>query len=250
MLPQPGNTLRLTIDVGLQRAAEKALRDAIAAARDAGETYADGGAIVALDPRTGAVLALASNPTYQPSVYVSRDPAKLAPLQNEKVAAADELPRRSTARSTASTRPGSVWKPVTALAAMEEGILSPTESLLCSPVFDYYQQPFKNWDPYVNQPMELTQALAESCDTYFYRVGARFYSLPASRGADAPALGLRGSASARRPGSTSAPRTPGSCRRRTGAARPSAARRAPGTSTGSGSRATRCSSRSARATSR
>ena len=62
------------------------------AARVAGETYADGGAIVALDPRTGAVLALASNPTYQPSVYVSRDPSKLAPLQNAKVAAAKNYP--------------------------------------------------------------------------------------------------------------------------------------------------------------
>ena len=91
-LPQPGNTLRLTLDLGLQRAAERALRDEIQLARTAGETYADGGAIVALDPRNGAVLAMASNPTYQPSVYVSRDPSKLAPLQNAKDAAAAELP--------------------------------------------------------------------------------------------------------------------------------------------------------------
>jgi penicillin-binding protein 2 len=181
VLPQPGNTLRLTIDVRLQRAAEKALHDAIATARTSGEPYADGGAMVALDPHTGAVLALASNPTYQPSVYVNRDPAKLAPLQNEKVAAADNYPGLDRAID-GFYPPGSVFKPMTALAAMEENILTPTESLLCSPVFDYYQQPFKNWDPYVNQPMELTQALAESCDTYFYRVGALFYGLPASRG--------------------------------------------------------------------
>ena len=181
VLPQPGNTLRLTIDVRLQRAAEKALHDAIATARTSGEPYADGGAMVALDPHTGAVLALASNPTYQPSVYVSRDPAKLAPLQNEKVAAADNYPGLDRAID-GFYPPGSVFKPVTALAAMEENILTPNESLLCSPVFDYFQQPFKNWDPYVNQPMELTQALAESCDTYFYRVGALFYGLPASRG--------------------------------------------------------------------
>jgi penicillin-binding protein 2 len=78
--------------------------------------------------------------------------------------------------------PGSVFKPVTALAAMEENILSPTETLECTPSFTYYQQTFTNWDPYSDQPMELPQALAESCDTYFYRVGALFYQMPASLG--------------------------------------------------------------------
>jgi penicillin-binding protein 2 len=182
VLPEPGNTLRLTIDLPLQRAAEEALRSGIAIARTSGETYADGGAIVALDPHTGAVLALASNPTYQPSVYVGRDPAKLAPLQNEKVAAAKNFPGLDRAID-GFYPPGSTWKPVTALSAMEEGILSPTASLDCTPDFSFYGQIFNNWDPYVDQPMELTQALAESCDTYFYRVGAEFYALPASRGA-------------------------------------------------------------------
>jgi penicillin-binding protein 2 len=182
-LPQQGNTLRLTIDLSVQRAAERALRTQIAAARSAGgdTAHADGGAIVALDPRTGAVLALASNPTYKPSVYVSRDPSKLAPLQNAKVAAEANYPALDRAID-GFYPPGSVWKPVTALAAMEEGILSPNESIDCTPDFLYYQQLFQNWDPYVSQPMELTQALAESCDTYFYRVGARFYSLSANRG--------------------------------------------------------------------
>jgi penicillin-binding protein 2 len=180
-LSQPGNTLKLTIDVRLQRAAERALRDGIRIARQGGESYADGGAIVALDPRNGAVLALASNPTYKPSVYVSRDPTKLAPLQVQKVAAAKNFPGLNRAID-GFYPPGSVWKPVTALAAMQEGILTPTQSLQCSPDFLYYGQPFHNWDPFVNQPMELTQALAESCDTYFYRVGAEFYDLSSSRG--------------------------------------------------------------------
>ncbi len=182
IVPTQGNTLRLTIDIRLQRAAERALRAQIQAARVAGETYADGGAIVALDPRNGAVLAMASNPTYQPSVYVSRDASKLAPLLNAKTATAKNSPSLNRAID-GFYPPGSVWKPVTALAAMQEGILTPTESLQCSPYFDYYQQRFKNWDPYVNQPMELGQALAQSCDTYFYRVGQRFFDLPSSRGA-------------------------------------------------------------------
>ena len=79
--PQPGDTLRLTIDVGLQRAAEKALRVGIQTAHTASEPYADGGAIVAIDPNDGSVLAMASYPTYQPSVFVGRpDTKKLAPL--------------------------------------------------------------------------------------------------------------------------------------------------------------------------
>ena len=179
--PTQGNTLRLTLDIRLQRAAERALQDQIRAARTAGETYADGGAIVALDPRDGAVLAMASNPTYQPSVYVSRDPEKLAPLQNAKVAETKNFPGLNRAID-GFYPPGSVWKPVTALAAMQEGIMSPTESIQCTPSFTYYKQTFDNWDPYVNQPMELGQALAESCDTYFYRLAQRFYDLSSSRG--------------------------------------------------------------------
>jgi penicillin-binding protein 2 len=181
VVPQPGNTLRLTIDIRLQRAAERALSTEIAAARTSGEPYADGGAIVAMDPRSGAILALASNPTYQPSVYVSRDASKLAPLESPKVAAAANYPGLDRAID-GFYPPGSVWKPVTALAAMEENILSPTETLQCTPSYTFYQQVFHNWDPYVDQPMELTQALAESCDTYFYQVGAAFYDMAASRG--------------------------------------------------------------------
>ena len=63
---QPGNNVRLTIDVGLQRAAERALRYGIDLAHENDEWNANGGAIVALDPRDGAVLAMASNPTYKP----------------------------------------------------------------------------------------------------------------------------------------------------------------------------------------
>jgi hypothetical protein len=65
-------------------------------------TYADGGAIVALNPQNGAILALASYPTYEPSVFVSRDPKKLAPLLDPNPP--NNYPGSSTARSTGSTR--------------------------------------------------------------------------------------------------------------------------------------------------
>ena len=182
-LEQPGNTLRLTIDMKLQKAAEQALRAGISAARASGVEgeFADGGAIIAMDPRTGAILASASNPTYEPSVWVNRDPKKLAPLLDPKVEAEKNDPGINRVID-ALYPPGSVWKPVTALAAMKQGILSPSESILCDSVFTYFGQPFKNWDPNVDESIELPQALAQSCDTYFYRVGARFYGLPAKDG--------------------------------------------------------------------
>jgi penicillin-binding protein 2 len=186
VLPKAGNALRLTIDIDVQRATEQALAYGIRVAHQNGEWAADGGAIVALDPNDGSVIALASSPTYEPSVYVSRDPSKLAPLQNEAVAAKGNYPGLDRAMGVGYP-PGSTWKPVTALAAMEEHILSPYSSLLCSPSFTVrgqtgVGQTFHNWDPYVNQWIDLKTALAESCDTYFYQVGYNFYLLPPSQG--------------------------------------------------------------------
>ena len=181
VLPRSGNTLRLTIDIGVQRAAEQALRYGIRVARDNGQWAADGGAIVALDPRDGAVLAMASSPTYKPSVYVGRDPSKLAPLENAKVAEKDNYPGLDRAMDVGYP-PGSTWKPVTALAALQEHVISPSTSLLCSPDYTVNGQVFHNWDPNVDSWIELPTALAESCDTYFYQVGYDFYALPPSRG--------------------------------------------------------------------
>jgi penicillin-binding protein 2 len=180
--PTPGQALRLTIDIGLQRAAERALVYGIQTARNASYSHADGGAIVAMDPRDGAILAMASYPTYQPSIFVGHKNAKkLAPLLNQKVADAANNPGINRAIDAAYP-PGSTFKPVTALAAMQAHLVTPNELLQCSPVYTAYKQPFMNWTPLINQPMTLTTALAESCDTYFYELGKRFYLLPPDRG--------------------------------------------------------------------
>ena len=179
--PRAGYNLRLTIDLRVQRAAEQALKYGINVARENGAWAADGGAVVALDPRTGAVLAMASSPTYQPSVYVNRDPTKLAPLQNPNVAEKDNYPSLNRAMDVGYP-PGSTWKPVTALAALQEHVISPYLSLLCSPDYTVAGQTFDNWDPNVMNWITLPTAIAESCDTYFYQVGYAFYALPPSRG--------------------------------------------------------------------
>jgi penicillin-binding protein 2 len=179
----PGETLRLTLDIKLQRAAERALTYGINLARSSAEgAYADGGAIVALDPRNGDVLAMASNPTYKPSLFSGRkDMKKLAPLLDLKVAQEHNYPALDRAIQVGYP-PGSTFKPVTALAAMQEHLLSPLTPLHCTPTFTAYQQVFNNWTPDIDQWMDLRTALAESCDTFFYQLGEDFYRLPPSRG--------------------------------------------------------------------
>jgi penicillin-binding protein 2 len=174
---RPGSAVRLTIDIGLQRAAERALRFGIQTARANGSYNADGGALVALDPQDGAVLAMASTPTYKPSVYVGRvDPKKIEPLVNDAAAKEQNFPGINRATSGVYP-PGSTWKPVTALAAMQEHVLEPYAARQCTPSAEYGldKQVFKNWDPYINQSMTLPEALARSCDTYFYQLGYEFY---------------------------------------------------------------------------
>ena len=175
---QPGNNVRLTIDIGLQRAAERALSYGIDLAHQNDEWNANGGAIIALDPRDGAVLAMASNPTYKPSVYVGRvDPKKLEPLTVEKVAKERNYPGINRAIAGVYP-PGSTFKPLTALAAISDGLLSPYEYIQCTPSATYGLDKFqfKNWNPFTNAPMTLTTALSRSCDTYFYDIGNRYYT--------------------------------------------------------------------------
>jgi penicillin-binding protein 2 len=182
----PGNAVRLTIDLKLQMAAEEALRYGIERAHNSacqGCWYANGGAIVALDPRDGSIRALASNPTYRPSLYVGR-------VRQQALDAAGLTPRSAEGQNypalnraiDAAYPPGSTFKPVTAIAAMQEHILQPFEPLACTGQYEKNGQVFKNWDPFVNEAMTLTTALARSCDTYFYQVGYRFYGMPARLG--------------------------------------------------------------------
>ncbi len=180
--PQAGEALRLTIDINLQRAAERALVAGIQAAHAAGEGFADGAAVVALDPRDGAVRAMASYPTYKPSVWVGRTNAKkLAPLLNPESAKEHNYPGLNRAIQVGYP-PGSTFKPVTALAAMQEHLLNPYDLLPCTPDFKAYGQIFRNWTPLIDQGMDLETALEESCDTYFYALGKKFYELPPDRG--------------------------------------------------------------------
>jgi penicillin-binding protein 2 len=190
-----GNDIRLTLDLDLQFAAERALERGIRIAIDSqctgGCWNANGGAIVALDARNGEVLAMASSPTYDPNIFVGNpNPWRIRPLVVEAAAKRRNYPGLN--RAIAGVYPaGSTFKPVTAIAALEEHLevegqrVTPYTALQCSPNFIYQGEdgrpyPFRNWNPFVNTPITMPIALAWSCDTYFYRLGVGFYELESS----------------------------------------------------------------------
>ena len=187
MLPKPGNTVRLTLDVKLQQAAEKALAYGIQLAHDDGQWAArrrrDRRARPErrLDPRDGVVADVQAVGLRRPrDDEGAREPGADArrPRRRRTI-------RRSNRALQATYPPGSVFKPVTALAAMQEHLVSPYAYLPCTGTYhspnDKANQVFHNWDPNVNQQMDMPTALAYSCDTYFYQLGDMFFS-PKDRG--------------------------------------------------------------------
>ena len=185
--PQIGQTVRLTIDGKLQVAAQNALNDGIQRAINTGQWAADGGAIVALNPKNGAILALASSPSYNPSVYSGRITDRKLAAQGLIGQSAFNKNYPSLDRAVDGTYPpGSTFKPLTAIAALEEHLINPYKFYPCTGTYvapqDSSKHVWHNWNLFVNEGMDLPTAIAQSCDTYFYGVGDRFYALPPDRG--------------------------------------------------------------------
>ena len=185
----PGESIKLTLDIGLQRAAERALVYGIEKARADGKWASNGGAIVALDPRDGSILAMASNPTFEPKLYTGRVSTHRLANAGLMPATAEQHNFPALNRAISGLYPsGSTFKPVTALAALETHVISPSTTLPCTGSYTVYKedgtvaQVFKNWDPYVDTSMSLPTAIAASCDTFFYQLGYDFYKLPPSAG--------------------------------------------------------------------
>jgi penicillin-binding protein 2 len=164
--PQQGSQLKLSLDLDLQRTANNALRRAIAAAAVNG---AKAGAYVAMDPRNGEVLALGSYPSFDANVFAK-------PLSQRKY---DELNSEAKGaplfnRAIAATYPtGSTFKLVTAMAALEEGLITPSSTIVDSGVFKLGDREFKNAKDAVFGPLQLRRALTVSSDVFFYELGAQ-----------------------------------------------------------------------------
>jgi penicillin-binding protein 2 len=184
--PQAGNTVRLTLDANLQSVAQKALKDGIQAARNSlcsGCWNANGGAIVALDAKDGSTLALASNPSYSPAVYSGHvTNRKLARWGLTSSTAADANYPAINRTTSGVYPPGSTFKPVTAIAGIQSGVLNPSQNLHCTGELKVKDHLFYNWDLNANSWINLPTALALSCDTYFYQVALSIYGLPPSYG--------------------------------------------------------------------
>lgn len=152
---KPGSTVTLTLSMKLQKLAAELLEG-------------KNGAIVVIDPRSGEILALASNPSFDPNLFASGISAaewnklttnKYKPLQNK--ALQGQFP------------PGSIYKIVVATAALEEGIISPMTSFNCPGFFSFGGRIFNDWKKGGHGRLSLHRAIVESCDVYFYNVGAR-----------------------------------------------------------------------------
>ena len=152
----PGDNLRLTIDIELQREARRALG-------------ASRGAVVAMDPSSGEVLAMVSNPSFDPNLFVDGiDHATYSALRSLK-----DKPFLNRALH-GRYAPGSTIKPIFAEVVMEEGI-DPDESVFCP---GWYMLPgstrqYRCWKKTGHGRVDLHAALEQSCDVYFYEMGKR-----------------------------------------------------------------------------
>jgi penicillin-binding protein 2 len=151
--PLPGLNVWLTIDKNLQMAAEKALNG-------------KKGAVVAMNPSDGEILALASSPTYDPNSFiVGMDRTEWAKIMKSKDSPLQNRP------ISGQYPPGSVFKIAVALAGLEEGIVDPEEEIFCSGQFRVGNHTYRCWKKYGHGYVAFHRALVESCDVYFYKLG-------------------------------------------------------------------------------
>ncbi|MBQ2688087.1 MAG: penicillin-binding protein [Clostridia bacterium] len=173
---KPGNTVYLTIDNRLQRVANQSLAENVVAARQNGIDTCllqgdklngedcTAGAAVMLSVKDFSVLACASYPTFDLTKYSDGD--YYSTLLNDKA-----LPLYDRALSGAFA-PGSVVKPIVALAALEEGVVSEYTPIYCSRTYDYYPSNVVNCMFY-HGDVDMTSAITQSCNYYFADVGRR-----------------------------------------------------------------------------
>jgi penicillin-binding protein 2 len=150
--PREGSDLLLSIDIGLQAFAESLM------------THSNyGGAIVAMDPTNGGILALVSKPDFDPSVLSGVTPAELwSQLQND--------PAKPLFNRASLTRypPGSTFKMVLAAAALQEGVIDENYRIRCTGGFRFGDRVFK--DLHVHGSVNIVEAIQRSCNVFFYQL--------------------------------------------------------------------------------
>jgi penicillin-binding protein 2 len=153
--PVSGADVCLTINQELQMLAEKALEG-------------KHGAVVAMDPRNGQILALASSPSYDPNLFITGFDEGTW----KNIALSSDYPLHNRAL-TGQYPPGSIFKIVVALAGLQEGVITPGETLYCSGEYSLGRGKYRCWKKWGHGKVDLNRALVESCDIYFYQLGMR-----------------------------------------------------------------------------
>ncbi len=151
--PLPGNDLILTINRELQRVAWNSLEGRP-------------GAIVALDPNNGEILSLVSSPAYNPNLFAR------ALSEEEWLSLKEDLLHPLTNRAIQGQyAPGSIFKVITAIAALERGLASRDKKFSCSGAFPFKDRVFRCWRKEGHGTLNLKEAIIHSCDVYFYQLG-------------------------------------------------------------------------------
>ena len=153
--PQSGFNLHLTLDNRLQRVAEEALQG-------------KSGALIAVHPSTGEILAMVSQPSYDPNQFSQH----LTPEQWRKLAADPHHPMQNKGLQ-GQYAPGSIFKLVTALAALEKGAITPETTFACDGTFSLGSHLFHDWKKGGHGTLNLRQAIANSCNIYFYNTALK-----------------------------------------------------------------------------
>lgn len=171
--PEPGRDIVLTLDAALQQTVDQLLASAVERNRAlSGDDVLlnSGGAVVVLDVHTGAILAAASAPSFDPNVFLRGDLADVQPL----LTAADHPLLNRVAQM--AIPPGSVFKPVTAAAALERGVVEAEERFYCQGFLSH--EGSHRCAIFISRgvghgDVALPAAMAESCNVYFFRLAQR-----------------------------------------------------------------------------
>ena len=177
--PEPGYNVVLTIDALLQKVAWNAL---------AGRP----GAVVAMAPRDGSVLAMVSSPSFNPALFSGG-----ISQQNWKKLSGDPLHPMENRVIAGQYPPASTYKMIVAAAALQEGLITPETSFQCDGFYELGNRKYRCWHKGGHGRISLHRAIVQSCDVYFYHVGkligvdklaeyARRFGLGASTGITLP----------------------------------------------------------------
>ena len=153
--PRPGTDIYLTIDLDAQKAAEE-------------ELGSRAGAVVAMDPNTGEILALTSHPTYDPNLF----PRGISPKDWVQLMKDPGHPMYNRAIQSVYP-PGSTFKIIVALAGLESGVIKLDDKVACKGFLMSGRHSFRCWKKGGHGAVSFHQALVESCDVYFYTMGER-----------------------------------------------------------------------------